>query len=358
MSSTEPTSVTSNTPVSHPLADCHYAYGKPRATAILRQRPEDFQVDEQLGFEPDGEGDHVFLKLRKRGQNTQWLANEIAKLVGIKERDVGYGGMKDRHAVTTQWFSVCVAGLEEPDWSGLAFESEEESVEVLAVARHRRKLRRGTLTGNQFKITLRDLAGDHDELKVRLESVRDSGVPNYFGEQRFGSNNLARAEGLFEKRFRANRNQRSLYLSAARSQLFNSVLSRRVFDKSWNTLVAGDVMQLAGSHSVFKVAEMDTDIEQRLLKMDIHPTGVMWGQGELMTSLHAQALELEVTQQYPLFCMGLEEAGLKQQRRSLRLLPEMMTWEFSDDSLCVSFFLPAGSYATMVMRELVDYRSP
>jgi len=342
--------------VNDPLAGCHYAYGKPSATAILRQRPEDFQVDEVLGFEPDGEGNHVFLKLRKRGQNTQWLANEIAHLAGIKERDIGYGGMKDRHAVTTQWFSVDVAGREEPDWSRLEFDRDSEAVEVIDVARHRRKLRRGTLTGNQFRITLRDLRGDHDAIISRLESVRRYGVPNYFGEQRFGANNLARAEAMFKKRFRAKRNQRSLYLSVARSQLFNNILSRRVADKNWNTLLDGDVMQLSGSHSVFKVAETDMDTEQRLFDKDIHPTGSLWGRGELMTSLQAQALELEETQQYPLLCIGLEEAGLKQQRRSLRLLPENMEWELSGDSLMVTFFLPAGSYATVVLREIVDYR--
>jgi len=351
MSSTESVSPENNT-ASDPLADCHYAYGKPLATAVLRRQPEDFRVDEDLGFSPDGVGDHVFLHIRKRGKNTQWLAAEIARLSGIRERDVGYAGLKDRHAVTTQWFSVDMAGREEPDWSGLA----SDDVQVLLASRHRRKLRRGTLTGNQFTIILRDLCGDEEEINRRLESVRDSGVPNYFGEQRFGGDNLARAEAMFSKRLRPKRHQRSLYLSAARSHLFNAVLSRRVALNNWNTMLPGDVMQLAGSNSIFTTSDDDVDIKQRLRAFDIHPTAPLWGKGELMTSAEALQLEQEVIQGWASLCDGLEQAGLKQQRRSLRLLPGKMSWDFLTDSLSVSFFLPAGSYATVVLREIIDYR--
>jgi tRNA pseudouridine13 synthase len=353
MTVTESTSHTTS-PRSDPLAGCLYACGPPEATAVLRQYPEDFQVDEDLGFEPDGDGDHVLLQVRKRGQNTQWLAGKIARLAGINERDIGYAGMKDRHAVTTQWFSVNVAGRVEPDWSAL----DSDDVQVLTVARHRRKLRRGTLTGNHFQITLRDVHGDQSEINRRLEAVRDRGVPNYFGEQRFGGDNLARAEAVFNGRLRPKRHQRSLYLSSARSFLFNSVLSRRVEAHNWDSALNGDVMQLAGSHSVFKMTEIDADIEQRLQEKDIHPTGPLWGAGEIMTMAQAQALELETLQPHQTLCQGLEHAGLKQQRRALRLIPVAMSWTFSEASLTVGFFLEAGSYATVVLREIVCYRQP
>jgi len=114
-------------------------------------------------------------------------------------------------------------------------------------------------------------------------------------------------------------------------------------------------MQLSGSHSVFKMDEADTDIEQRLLEKDIHPTGPLWGKGELMSSAEVRALEQEIVQPYNILCNGLERAGLKQQRRSLRLIPENISWDFSDDSLNLFFFLPAGSYATVVLREIVSY---
>jgi len=346
--------VTESTPAStldDPLAACAYVLGRPTVTAVLRQFPEDFIVDEELGFEPDDDGDHVLLHIRKRGQNTQWLARAIAGLAGLRERDIGYAGLKDRHAVTTQWFSVDVAGREEPDWSVL----NSEVVEVLNAVRHRRKLRRGALSGNRFNITLRDMRGDQQAIKQRLESVRDRGVPNYFGEQRFSHDNLTRAEAMFANRLRPKRHQRSLYLSAARSCLFNQVLSRRVTAHNWDTALHGDVMQLAGSHSIFKPTDADTDIKQRLGEMDIHPTGPLWGQGELMSSALVRALELETVQPYQTLCDGLERAGLKQQRRSLRLLPKELCWEFSAHSLHLSFFLPAGSYATVVLREIVDY---
>ena len=341
------------TPTVHddPLASCAYAWGRPTATGMLRRSPEDFIVEEDLGFEPDGEGDHVLLQLRKRGQNTQWLAKAIAKLAGVRERDIGYAGLKDRHAVTTQWFSVDVAGHDEPDWSAL----NSESMQVMNTVRHRRKLRRGALHGNRFHITLHDVRGDHQDIVQRLESVRDHGVPNYFGEQRFGGDNLVRAEAMFAGRLRVKHHQRSLYLSSARSFLFNRVLSRRVAEQNWDRGLDGDVMQLDGSNSVFKTTEIDTDIAQRLRMHDIHPTGPLWGQGEMMSALEAQELELEIVQPCKTLCEGLERNGLRQQRRSLRLLPENMSWGFSDDSLTLSFFLPSGSYATVVLREIVEY---
>lgn len=340
------------------LLDCHYALGQPKSTAILRHRAEDFQVDEQLGFEPDGEGDHVLLKIKKRGQNTQWLAREIAKLAGIKERDIGYGGLKDRHAVTTQWFSVDVSGRQEADWALLNFESDIAGVQVLLVVRHRRKLRRGTLTGNNFNIVLRDLCGEHEDINTRLEAVRDNGVPNYFGEQRFGGNNVDQAKAMFEQRIRPKRHQRGLYLSAARSFLFNVILSQRIALACWDVAYVGDVMQLAGSQSVFKTtgseAESDAALSRRLLQQDIHPTGPLWGQGDLMTSARVQELELGLMQEFKPLCEGLERAGLKQQRRSLRLLVKNMRWSFSSNKLTLSFFLAAGSYATVVLREIVN----
>ena len=136
------------------------------------------------------------------------------------------------------------------------------------------------------------------------------------------------------------------------------MINRSDFGLTWNAALDGDVMQLAGSHSVFKMTEADADIEQRLLAHDIHPTGPLWGQGELMSAAQVQALELETLQPYQTLCQGLERAGLKQQRRALRLIAETMNWEFAQDGLCVSFFLPAGSYATVVLREIVDYRQP
>ena len=329
-----------------------YAYGQPAARAQLKKMPADFQVDEQLGFDLDGEGDHVFIRIQKTGLNTQAIAKHIAHLIGVRERDVGYAGMKDRHAITTQWFSADMAGRAEPDWQHL----NTDQIRVVDVVRHRRKLRRGALKGNCFKIRLREITGDQDEVLARLDTIAAQGVPNYYGEQRFGRNNVAMAEAMFSRRLRVKRHQRSIYLSAARSWLFNSVLSRRVESGHWNTALVGDVMQLAGTNSVFKITSLDDEIIGRVKSFDIHPTGVLWGKGSLMSGDQTAASEAECAESNSVLCQGLEAAGLKQERRSLRLCVADLTWELEADDLILSFFLPAGSYATTVLREIICYQ--
>jgi tRNA pseudouridine13 synthase len=336
------------------LPACAYVGGRPAAAALLRHQPDDFRVDELLGFEPDGDGEHAWLLIRKRGHNTHWLAAALARLAGIRERDVGFAGLKDRHAETTQWFSVALGGRREPDWREL----ESDTIRVLRVERHRRKLRRGTLRGNHFMLHLRDLSGDSGDIRTRLERIKRYGAPNYFGEQRFGRDNIARARAMFTGQRRVKQRQRSLYLSAARSLLFNEVLSRRVTLGNWDRGVPGDVMQLAGSNSIFAADIIDADIEQRLERFDIHPSGPLWGCGSLPTSARAQTIEADSVTACTDLCRGLEEAGLRQQRRPLRVVVDGLDWELSGTDLVMAFSLPAGSYATVVLREIVRYYCP
>lgn len=162
--------------------DLVFAQGEPVATGHIRQSPEDFRVTEIPLFEPTGEGEHAWLRVRKRGTNTTWVAKQLAQLAGIRERDVSYAGLKDRHAVTEQWFSVHLPGQADPDWSAI----NNDSMQVLEHARHSRKLRRGALKGNVFRIVIRALAGEpvfsREHLTKRLEQIATEGVPNYFGE--------------------------------------------------------------------------------------------------------------------------------------------------------------------------------
>ena len=322
----------------------------------MRARPEDFFVDEVLGFEPEGEGEHVLLHIEKRNTNTQWLADQLAHFADIPKRDVSYAGLKDRNAVTRQWFSLGLAGRPEPDWTNLAI----DNVQMLQHARHRRKLRRGTLQGNRFQLLIRELQGDLDMLQTRLQQVAKQGVPNYFGEQRFGHDgaNLQQAMAMFQGKCIKNRHKRSLYLSAARSFLFNELLSQRVAAGSWNQAVDGDVMLLAGTNSYFVLDTIDAEIQQRLDDFDIHPSGCLWGKGQTPAQGEAEALESELAQTHPEICRGLEQAGLKQERRALRLPVTELEWELdtTQQQLQLCFFLPAGSYATTVLRELVQTR--
>lgn len=318
---------------------------------MIRSTADDFQVDENLGFEPAGKGEHILLQIRKRHLNTEAVARQLAKLAGVKLMDVGYAGLKDRMASTSQWFSVYLAGKPEPDWAVLAC----DDLQFLTVARHDRKLRRGALQSNRFSLIVRDLQGEIADIEPRLMRIKQQGVPNYFGGQRFGHANLDRAAAMFEGQLRVkDRHQRSLYLSSARSELFNRVLSHRVTAGNWNRAVAGDVMMLEGTHSIFPVTQANAEIEERVMQGDIHPTGPLWGRGELRTGLDARQIEESVLQECALWCRGLEEAELDQQRRALRLKVQDLKWDFiSSHEVQVQFGLPAGSYATMVLREMV-----
>jgi tRNA pseudouridine13 synthase len=334
-----------------------FAFGLPTVTGVMRATPEDFAVDEVLGFEPDGEGEHRLIHIRKRNTNTDWLAKQLARFAGVKPMDVSYAGLKDRNAVTTQWFSVGLAGKPEPDWKQI----ESDDIEVLLVARHRRKLRRGALQGNRFRLHITQLSGDLAGLEARLQDMVRDGVPNYFGEQRFGfnHNNLRRADAMFRGDFRErDRHKRGLYLSAARSYLFNEVLSRRVVDGTWTLPLPGEALMLAGSHSFFVADEIDTAILERIEEGDIHPSGPLWGRGDLASHNDARALEQEVLATCSEWCAALEKEGLEQERRALRLPVQDLSWIIDTEQqvLTLSFQLDAGSYATTVLRELVTVR--
>ncbi|PCH65256.1 MAG: tRNA pseudouridine(13) synthase TruD [Gammaproteobacteria bacterium] len=322
-------------------------------SADIRSKPDYFQVDEQLPFEPDGEGGHVWLQLQKRGINTDWLATELAKFAGVPSVAVGYAGLKDRHAITTQWFSIKMEGVEEPEWS----EFETEDIKIITQTRHGKKLKRGVLTGNVFKLRLTNIQGDKVNWERGLKLIQQQGVPNYFGEQRFGhqAGNLHRVEYWFSTgKAPRKRNQKSMYLSAARSWLFNLVLAERVKRETWQYAISGDVMLLAGTKgSIFNIDDIDETIKTRVAAKDIHPTGVMWGRGTSQSQTDSLALEQQVLVEWQVWLQGLEKAGLSQDRRALRLYPSDFAWQYIDDEqLELSFFLPAGCYATSVMREL------
>lgn len=324
--------------------------------ARFRAAPEDFFVEELPGFEPTGEGEHLLLTLEKRGLNTAFLAQRLAQWAGIAEMGVSYAGLKDRHAVTRQRFSVHLPKRQSPDVATL----NSDDVRVLESTWHNRKLPRGALAGNRFVLVLREVAGDRGAIETRLSAIAAHGLPNWFGEQRFGRDggNVASALAMFGGR-RVKREQRSIFLSAARSELFNRVLSARLAAGSWNAGMDGEVWMLDGSRSVFGPEPWNDTLAQRLADFDIHPSGPLWGAGELRTQGDCRALELEamaddVSQRLH---AGLEAAELKQERRALRLRPQDLAWQWlSDDVLQLTFTLPPGSYATGVLHEIGDVR--
>jgi len=326
----------------------------PLIAAVLRALPEDFVVEEQLPFILTGAGEHLWLKVCKRGLNTEQVAKQLARLAGVTRREVGYAGMKDRHAVAVQWFSLYLPGRADPDWGTLP-----DGLTIIEATRHTRKLKTGALSGNRFEIVLRDCHGDRDAVLQRSTEINARGVPNYFGEQRFGHGgaNVAEARALFAgEGKRCDRKQTGIYLSAARSYLFNEVLAQRVLAGTWDEVMDGDAMILNGTRSFFVPAAVDDTIRRRLAEGDIHTSGPLWGRGELPTRAATRALEQTIADEHPELARGLERAGLDQERRALRVIPQDLQTEWLDDtSLQLRFGLPAGTYATALLRELAVY---
>lgn len=364
-----------------PLETLAYALGRPAGSAAIKREFVDFRVDEELAFEPTGEGEHVFLQIKKTDASTLEVARRLERLAGVAQADVGYSGMKDRRAETSQWFSVKLPQEHESRLDELRSNTHigvgAEGVEVLTSARNARKLKIGSHARNRFRLRLRDCQGPVEDFERRLQAIRRDGVPNYFGAQRFGAQlsnlrqvaELMRATAAGEKGARKTpRFKRSMLYSAARSYLFNQVLSARVGGQSWDQYRAGDVLSLAGSGRCFLLGEgedWDETLEQRLRSLDIHPTGPLPGlisaKDKYVSLGEAADIERVAIKEYDWMLDGLKAFGLQAARRPLRFHASDLTWEWEgatseSPALCLEFFLPRGAYATSLLRELCQLR--
>lgn len=320
------------------LPEWPLAYPQTGAHGVLKQHNDDFRVDELPLQMPSGEGEHIWLHIEKNGANTGWVAKRLAELAGVKEMDVGYAGMKDRNAVTRQWFSIYMPKGTTPDFAQL----NDDEMTVLTQTRHSKKLRRGDLLGNRFTLTLRNVEGEQANVDANLQQIRDHGVPNYFGEQRFGhgGNNIESGRAMLAGEIRVrNRNKKSIYLSAVRSLIFNDVIAARIHQGLWGKTIAGDLTDDMGQI-----------------------TAPMWGRGRLASSDEALVLEEAVSSEHADLCDGLEHAGLKQERRAVAAVPDNLRWEWQQGTaatdLVLTFSLPAGYYATSVIREIMTTEEP
>lgn len=328
------------------------AHGAPPAHGVLREGPEDFFVKEILGFAPAGTGQHVLLKVRKRNANTVWVARELARVAGCRSADVGYAGLKDRRAVVVQWFSV-PRPRASIDWQEL----RGAEFEILEAHDHSRKLPRGALAGNEFAVRVRATAGDGAELAAllapRLQAIAERGVPNYFGPQRFGREcaNLARAAELPQ----LGRSERSLVLSAVRSVIFNAVLAKRVSAGTWDTLLGGDLANLDRRGSVFAVPEEGADetLSARCTRLEIHPTGPLWGKGQPQTAGKVLALESRVADRLGAYAGLCAAADMEQERRALRFTAHDLSCAAEPQGVVLRFRLGRGCFATTLLRELI-----
>jgi len=312
-----------------------HAYPASGANATLKRLNEDFIVTELPLQLPSGEGEHIWLDIEKNGANTAFVAQQLAEAAGVNEWDVGYAGLKDRYAITRQWFSIYFPKGETPDLTQL----QHPEFKVLSQSRHVKKLRPGDLQGNRFHIVLRDVTGSPEAIEANLKAIAARGVPNYFGAQRFGfdGGNVEQGRAMLAREIRVrNPKKKGIYLSAVRSFVFNEVLALRIQQGLWGQTLPGDVMDEAG-----------------------RPTGPLWGRGRVSTTHEAQALENGVAGRHATLCDGMEHAGLDQDRRALVASPVEMTWAWPQaDQLVLTFSLPAGNYATSVLNEILRTTEP
>ncbi|MFK8067816.1 MAG: tRNA pseudouridine(13) synthase TruD [Gammaproteobacteria bacterium] len=310
-------------------------YSETDARGSLKQNNEDFRVTELPLDLPSGEGEHIWLLVKKDGANTAFVAQCIADYASVKLMDVGYAGLKDRYSISEQWFSIYFPKGDTPDFLQLT----HDEFTVLAQHRHVKKCRRGDLVGNQFEIVLRDVEGDHTRIEANLLQIQQHGVPNYFGPQRFGrgGGNVAQGHRMLTRETRGRQQKKKgIYLSAVRSFVFNEILAERINNGLWSNTLEGDVFD-----------------DQNM------PTGALWGRGRISTAGAAADLENAIAKRHAALCEGMEHAGLKQERRPLTAIPENMSWQWLDESqLQLSFSLSAGYYATSVMREILDAQEP
>jgi tRNA pseudouridine13 synthase len=330
------------------------AHGAPLPKADVKSLPDDFRVEEQLSFIPSRSGAHWLLRIEKKNANTRWVAAELARLAQIPNDAVGYAGLKDRHAVTVQWFSVPATASTADYWSAV----RTAEFRVLEVERNSRKLKRGALAGNRFRIRLRNATWSREQLDLKLAAICAHGVPNYFGPQRFGRDgyNLDQvAQWVQSGQPPRARAQRGFALSAARSLIFNAVLARRVEAGDWSQLAPGDLASLDGSGSHFQVAVMDGEMQRRVTEFDIHPSGPLWGRGEPGTGGHSLQIERDVAGEFQEVAKLLSDAGLTQERRSLRSVVRDLTVEADAVTITLGFMLARGQFATSVVREICEF---
>lgn len=341
---------------------------KPIHTAQIKAMPQDFVVHERLAddFVFSHDGEHLWLLIQKQGVNTAHLVKLLAQWAGVPTHDVGYSGLKDRHARTQQWCSIRLPKMDLPALNLPQFDThfakllpQSEHINLIQHARHRQKLMRGTHKTNHFVITLRQVVADKTALDEQLQQIRHTGVPNFFGKQRFGHDNVAQAQEFFAdivhkkppKRLNAHAER---MVSVARADLFNQILDARVADGSWANGLDGDVFNLNRTNSLF-CDELNDTLKQRLASGDVHPTGAMFGVGGKQPSGTALALETHIAKQNPLFINGLTHLGIKASRRALRMLVSDLAWQWTDDdTLVLDFVLPTGGFATSVLHDLVD----
>ncbi len=325
------------------------------ASGVIRTYPKDFQVTELNDIELSGEGEHLWLYIEKTNSNTDWVAKQLSNICQVPRRQVSFAGQKDRIAITKQWFSIQLPKIEDQDKIQAALPDE---IVILKSKKHSKKIKIGQLNHNQFRITLRNIDGDKQQIQANIDSIKENGVPNYFGPQRFGHHmsNIQKASDWFDGRYKPKtKNLKSLLISTARSHIFNTIIAQRISNNNWHKTITGDILQLNGTHSWFNSGDAtEEEISKRLKDFDIHLTAAMWGENPVQSIGHCAQLEKQVADEFPIYQQGFNKFRLKQDRRAMRIIPINLNHRWLDDQLILTFKLLPGSYATGVMREILN----
>lgn len=355
------------------MDSCSYLLGKPQVGAILKQQFADFRVDEQLGFEPTGSGEHLWVQLIKTDITTTETARLLAQSTQSALQNIGYSGMKDRRGECSQWFSLPRSANLEGSLATL----DSGNLKIQRTVANDRKLKIGTHAANRFAIRLRQCVGEREAFEQRLRALAERGVPNYFGAQRFGRNmsNITQVSEIMQHSVKADqgsesalkrlpRVKRGMLLSAARAYLFNQLLSDRIDLGCWDQYVTGDVLNLDGTARYFAVNDTnpwDDKLKLRLQSFDVHLTGLMAGKkvssDKYASWGKAADIESRVLEKFPVLAEGLIRFGVEASRRSLRFRPKTLDWQWEESdsggsNLLLNFELPKGAYATSLLREL------
>lgn len=317
----------------------------------IKTQPEDFEVEEIPAYLPSGQGEHLFLWIEKRGMGAEYFIRQVARRLDLPPSEVGTAGLKDRHAVTRQWVSVPSAA--EPRLGQL----DGDGIRLLNVSRHGNKLKPGHLHGNRFRILVREVVADPaSRLPPLIDQVRREGLANFYGPQRFGRDGETVLLGLALLRQQPSKCGpflRKLALSAAQSALFNHCLARRLLDGFLRRVLPGDVMARWPFGGLF-VAEDVTAEQSRLEAREIVPAGPMFGRKMIRTAADAAAREEQVLQDAGLTPAAFTGFGklLSGTRRHNLVYVDDLTAAVEPEGVRLSFTLPAGCYATVLLREI------
>ncbi|WP_018111406.1 tRNA pseudouridine(13) synthase TruD [Thermus igniterrae] len=320
--------------------------GLPGVGGAIRLKPEDFQVEEVPAYLPKGEGEHLYLLLEKEGLTTREVFEFLRDEVGVPEKAIGVAGLKDKHARTRQWFSI-----PRTHEDALCLLENLRGVRLLEANLHTNKLRTGHLKGNRFRILIRGAQG-REQAEAILRALAARGVPNYYGPQRFGLGGLNPLRGyeLVKKgKGRGSPWLKRFLIGSLQSLLFNDWVALRLERGLYDRVIPGDWAKKHATGGEFLVEAPEE--AERALRLEISATGPLFGKKYPEAQGEARALEDEVLRRYDL--RREEFTARRGARRPIRVPLEEWNLEATPEGLWLSFFLPKGSYATSLLREVM-----